>query len=194
MTLKSYNFFGLAVCFLFSMSCQKKEQIVRPDDSISKQNNMFGELSKMWIFEPKALTPEAQNYLNEWEEWRVFNEEIKNKPVATVSAFQLKSKQLTEKVLALENNLPAFYQKSEIISRLKVFLTHFQSLDMYLHLNDIPVKKVKYYLTEINKTWQSLADKMNELQYKSVIPKEEGEALMMMQNDTINQKTLELSK
>ena len=190
--LNKYIF--LFASFILLISCKEEVQTINTKDSVNKQKAVFKDVSQLWVFTPKTLTPEAQNYLNNWEEWRVFNEETNKKPVATISAFQQKSKLLTEKVMALENTLPVFYQKSEIKARLKVLLSHFQSLEMYLQLNNIPVKKVKFYLTEINKEWQALVDKMNELQYKSVIPKEEGEMQMIKLSDTVNQKSLDYKK
>lgn len=194
MTFKLYKLF-LIVLVLFTMNnCKNKEQTLSVKDPESKQIDVFGEVSKLWQFSTTELTPAAQIYINGWEEYRVFNEETKTKPLATISAFQQKSKSLTEKVSLLENTLPPFYQTPAIKSRLKVLTTHFQSLDMYLHLDNIPVKKIKYYLTEINQSWRDLHDKMNEIQYKSVIPKEEGEQQMIKLNDTIKDKSSENEK
>jgi len=187
MNFKLYRLFYLII--ILSIGCEKPEkETISKNDAEKKQNEVFDELSKQWQFTAKTINPEAQVYLNNWEEWRVFNEEISKKPVSTVSAFQKKSKSLTEKVSALENSLPEFYQKQEIRSRLKVLLTQFHALELYIHLDNIPIKKVKFYLDQINKEWQSLIDKMNEIQYKSVIPKEEGEVLLLQKNDTLNNK------
>jgi hypothetical protein len=190
--LNKYIFLFFSLILL--INCKEEVQTISTKDSVNKQNEVFKEVSQLWVFTSKTLTPEAQNYLNNWEDWRIFNEETNKKPIATISAFQQKSKLLTEKVMALENTLPVFYQKPEIKARLKVLLSHFQSLEMYLQLNNIPVKKVKFYLTEINKEWQALVDKMNELQFKSVIPKEEGEMQMIKLSDTVNQKSLDFKK
>lgn len=192
MTTKFYKIlcFGF-ISFVF-WNCQSDQNVtVSLSDSEVRQNEVFHEVSKHWQFTSKELTTEAQNYLNNWEEWRAFHEEAKTKPLATLSAFKQKSQLLTERVAALESSIPEFYQNPQIKTRLKVLLTNFQSLDMYLHLDDVPLKKVKYYLAEINKNWQQLIEKMNELQYKSVIPKEEGEINAIIMKDTLSKKNLD---
>jgi|688.fasta_scaffold00616_14 hypothetical protein len=186
----TFRLYSLLYFFIaLGIGCQEgAEETISKNASQKKQKDVFDDVSNHWQFTPKTLNPEAQVYLSNWEEWRVFNEEVSKKPVATISAFQKKSKSLTEKVAALETTLPEFYQKQEIKARLKVMMSHFQALEMYIHLDNIPIKKVKYYLDEINKEWQSITDKMNEIQYKSVIPNEEGEVLLLQKNDTLTKK------
>ena len=138
----------------------------------------------MWQFQFPSARPEVTATLNTWNAWRQFEIELLQKPKSTLSAFQLKTKNIATKADALVTTIPFEYNKPQVLSRITALNTKLKSLEMYLHLNVIPEQKIAKLIPEINEEIKGLYSQWDEIIIKKAIPKEIGEDLMLQALDT----------
>jgi hypothetical protein len=175
--------------FLFSflvLSCQNdnQERILEQRNEAKKREAIFNTIDQAWNFNIPTMAFGAQAIANSWSEWRSFVNEINLKPKSTIGAFQKKASVLSKKVTDLNNNIPSKYNLPQIRSRISVLTTKIKSLDLFIHLNQIPDKKVTSILTDISIEITSLQMQMNEIISKSLIPMEEYESDIIRMKDT----------
>ncbi len=176
----SFIFFVIALS-----SCQDDKQHLIDAQKIAKKNEaVFKNISKMWQFQFPSARPEVTATLNTWNAWRQFEIELLQKPKSTLSAFQLKTKNIATKADALVTTIPFEYNKPQVLSRIAALNTKLKSLEMYLHLNVIPEQKVAKLIPEINEEIKGLYSQWDEIIIKKAIPKEIGEDLMLQALDT----------
>ena len=72
----------------------------------------------------------------------------------------------------------------EIKSRIAVLTTKVNSVNLYIHLNQIPDKKIVQLVQEINAEVASIQWQLDEIRRKSEIKTEEGESDMLKMLDT----------
>jgi hypothetical protein len=171
---------------LFFFSC-KEENTTRTAENkkdAQKKENTFKSINQSWNFVINDLNPEAQEQFKNWKEWNAFLAELKQKPKSSMGAFQKKSKTLTAKAFELNNNIPAKFATPAIKSRISVLLTQFQSLDLYINLQEIQREKVVTLIPEINTALNSLVLQLDEIVRKSHIPLEQGESDIIKMLDT----------
>ena len=92
------------VCVLFIFtSCQNNDQNRATENKkeLEKRELKFKNIEKAWVFYDSPLTEASENSTASWNEWRLFLEELAQKPKKTIGAFQQKSKAITKKALAL---------------------------------------------------------------------------------------------
>jgi hypothetical protein len=166
-------------------SCQDDKQHLIDAQKIAQKNEaVFKNISKMWQFQFPSARPEVTATLNTWNAWRQFEIELLQKPKSTLSAFQLKTKNIATKADALVTTIPFEYNKPQVLSRIAALNTKLKSLEMYLHLNVIPEQKVAKLIPEINEEIKGLCSQWDEIIIKKAIPKEIGEDLMLQALDT----------
>jgi hypothetical protein len=166
-------------------SCQDDKQHLIDAQKIAQKNEaVFKNISKMWQFQFPSARPEVTATLNTWNAWRQFEIELLQKPKSTLSAFQLKTKNIATKADALVTTIPFEYNKPQVLSRIAALNTKLKSLEMYLHLNVIPEQKVAKLIPEINEEIKGLYSQWDEIIIKKAIPKEIGEDLMLQALDT----------
>jgi hypothetical protein len=175
--------------FLFSflvLSCQNdnQERILEQQKEAKKREVIFNNINNAWNFNVPTMETGAQVIANNWTEWRSFVNEINLKPKSTIGAFQKKTSTLSKKVIDLYNKIPLTYNSPQIKSRISVLTTKIKSLDLFIHLNQIPDEKVIAILTDINIEINSLQMQMQEIVRKSLIPIEEGESEIIRMKDT----------
>jgi hypothetical protein len=153
------------------MEAQKKEA--------QKNEIIFTNINKGWVFQSAPINAVAENSMSFWPQWRTFMDELSQKPKSSISAFQKKSKVLTKKALELKDNIPGQYNNPAIKSRISILITNVSLLDMYLHLTQIPHKKVVKQVAEINLELIALQREMDKIDVKSKIPVEAGESEML---------------
>ena len=120
-----------------------------------------------------------------WNEFRQFLAELAIKPKKTIGAFQQKSTAISKKAMALNNNIPYQYNNPQIKSRISTLITKVRMLDLYIHLDNIPDKKVVRLIAEINIELSSLQRQMDKIVEKSKIPVEEGESDLITNDGSI---------
>ena len=133
--------------FLFSflvLSCQNdnQERILEQQKEAKKREVIFNNINNAWNFNVPTMETGAQVIANNWTEWRSFVNEINLKPKSTIGAFQKKTSTLSKKVIDLYNKIPLTYNSPQIKSRISVLTTKIKSLDLFIHLNQIPDEKV----------------------------------------------------
>ena len=122
--------------------------------------------------------------MTSWTEFRQFLEELGQKPGKTLVSYQKKAVELSKKVVLLNNNIPYQFQQPQIKSRIGTLITKVRLLDLFIHLDAIPDKKVVVLISEINAELVSLQRQMDKITEKSKIPVEEGESDMLRMLDT----------
>lgn len=181
--------YKLAVCcslilVLFSCKNEDQKRFAENRKEVQKKEVILTNIQKGWVFYDTPVTEASENSLSSWNEWRIFLAELAQKPKKTIAAFQQKSKALTKKVMALTAQIPIQYDKPQIRSRIGTLITKVQMLDLYIHLDNIPDKKVIQLVAEINLELVSLQRQMDKIVEKSKIPIEEGESDLLRMMDT----------
>ena len=176
-------FFSL-IFFLLSCKDDNQKRIAENEKEIQRREIIFTIVQKGWVFYDTPVTEASENSLATWSEWRIFLAELAQKPKKTIGAFQQKSKSLTKKAMALNDNIPFEFSKPQIKSRISTLITKVQMLDLFLNLDNIPYKKVTQLVAEINLELVSLQRQMDKIVDKSNIPVEEGESDLLKMMDT----------
>ncbi|WP_396197079.1 hypothetical protein [Flavobacterium sp.] len=181
--------------FMLLCSCQEDAQHHLDAQKIAQKNEaVFKNISKMWQFQFPSARPEITATLNTWNAWRQFEIELLQKPKSTLSAFQLKTKNIASKADALTASIPEEYNKPQVLSRFAALNTKLKSLELYLNLRVIPEQKVAQLIPEINEEIKGLYNQWDEILIKKAIPKEIGEALMLQALDTARNARPDLMK
>jgi hypothetical protein len=183
MPFKSFYFLLIP---LFLVSCQNnnKELIVEQLKEAQKREVVFSTIERGWVFDISPIEATTQAKINNWVEWRNFLTEINQKPKSTIGAFQKKAADLSKKAMDLQVNIPLEFNKQQIRSRISVIITKVKSLDLYIHLRQIPEKKVIKLVNELNTEIDYFQLQMEEIVKRSQIPVEEGEQDLIMMKDT----------
>jgi len=169
-----YTFFLLV---LFA-SCKDDSQkrTAENDKEIKKKELVFTNINKGWVFYDTPINETAEASVASWNEFRTFLAELALKPKRTLGAFQQKSTAISKKAMALNDNIPSEYNQPQIKSRIATLITKVRLLDLFIHLDDVPDKKVVKVISEINNELASLQRQMDKIVEKSKIPTEEGES------------------
>ncbi|MES2747496.1 MAG: hypothetical protein V4648_03910 [Bacteroidota bacterium] len=181
--------YKLAVCcslilVLFSCKNEDQKRIAENKKEVLKREVILTNIQKGWVFYDTPVTEASEKSMTNWNEWRIFLAELAQKPKKTIAAFQQKSTSLTKKVMELTVQIPIQYDKPQIRSRIGTLITKVQMLDLYIHLDNIPDKKVTQLVAEINLELVSLQRQMDKIVEKSKIPIEEGESDLLRMMDT----------
>lgn len=176
-------FFSL-IFLLLSCKDDNQKRIAENEKEIQRREIIFTNIQKGWVFYDTPVTEASENSVATWSEWRIFLAELAQKPKKTIGAFQQKSKSLTKKAMALNDNIPFEFSKPQIKSRISTLITKVQMLDLFLNLDNIPDKKVTQLVAEINLELVSLQRQMDKIVDKSNIPVEEGESDLLKMMDT----------
>lgn len=168
------------------MSCKNNDtkRILEQQKDLKKKTLVFENINKSWIFYIPELQPQSQILIANWTEWRLFLEELRQKPKSSIGAFKKKSKKLTQKTSDLTNTLPQQINISAIKSRIAVLNTQIRMLDLYMNLQNIPDQKVALLIPEINAAILSFSQQLEEIIRKNTIPMEKGESDMLKMLDT----------
>ena len=171
---------------LLIVSCQNDNKllIIEQQKEAQKKEVVFNNINRGWVFDISPIEPVTQDKINGWMEWRAFLTEINQKPKSTIGAFQKKASALSKKVVDLHNNIPAEFNKPQIKARIAVITTKIKSMDLFIHLNQIPSGKVVKLISEINTEIDYFQLQLEEIVKRSQIPMEEGEEDIIRMKDT----------
>ena len=181
-----FNFPIIFIFFFVFISCNNNDEKRNEENAraAKKKELIFENINKAWQFNGEPLNSASQSLTSNWTEWRIFLSEIAQKPKSTMGAFQQKAANLSKKVLDLNKNIPPQFNKPEIKSRISVLVTKINSLDLFIHLNQIPDQKVIALIAGINTELSFLQLQMDEIVRKSKIQMEDGEQDMIRMLDT----------
>jgi len=175
----------LFLVVLTQFSCKDNDERLADNLRDAKKKELiFKTIDKGWIFIDTPINSVSEATMNTWPEWRAFIGELSIKPKKTITAFQKKSKSLSTKVMALNNNIPAQFNTPQIRSRIATLITQVRMLDLYINLDKVSDKKVIQLVAEINLEMVSLQRQMDKIVEKSKIPMEAGESELLMMLDT----------
>jgi hypothetical protein len=176
----------LALMLFFTLSCKDDDaqRTAEKLKDVKKREAVFATLEKSWHFNTGSLSAQAQAAAKDWAEWRLFLAELRQKPKSSTDAFRKKAKAITTKVTALQNNLPAVFNKPEVKARLTALKVTVQSLDLYVNLDDVPADKVVNCIREINLTINSTERQLEEIIAAGNVRMEQGESDMIRMLDT----------
>ena len=177
--LYSLSFFVLAL-----ISCENENQQLEAQKVAQKNEAVFKNISKMWQFNFPSARPEVASTLDQWNEWRQFEIEMLQKPQSTLSAFQMKTKNLSKQVDTLALTVPFEYNKPQVLSRITTLNTKLKSLETFMNLRVIPEQRIAKLIPEINEEIKGLYKQWDEIIIKKAIPMEIGEELMLQALDT----------
>jgi hypothetical protein len=183
MKYKLISFF-LLLFVLNSCQDNNEKRLVENKKAAEKKELIFSNINKGWVFYDTPINTTSEVSVASWTELRLFLAELAQKPKKTIGAFQKKSSEISKKAMALSNNIPYNFSKPQIKSRISVLITKVRLLDLFIHLDNIPDKKVVLLIAEINKELVSLQRQMDKIVEKSKIPVEEGESDLLKMMDT----------
>jgi hypothetical protein len=177
------------VCFAGSLtlvSCQEdpKIRLLEQEKEAKKQEVIFNNINKGWNFNSSPINPTAGSLTNNWAEWRMFLNELGQKPKSSIGAFKQKAKTLSKKGADLNNNIPPQFAVPEVKSRIAAINTKINSINLYINLQQIPDTQIVKLVQEINTEVASLQFQLDEITRKSNIKIEEGENDMLRMLDT----------
>src|SRR6187431_1669054 len=175
----------LFLVILIQFSCKDNDERLADNLKDAKKKELiFKTIDKGWNFMDSPINTVSEATLKTWPEWRALMAELSIKPKKTITAFQKKSKTLSNKVMALNNNIPAQFNTPQIRSRIATLITQVRMLDLYINLDKVSDKKVTQLVAEINLEMVSLQRQMDKIVEKSKIPMEAGESELLMMLDT----------
>ena len=170
-------FFGF-----FSCKEEKQDQLIV---EMEKKNAMaFEKISKAWVINIPPQSPEVQMEISKWKEWQSFEQDLKQKPKASISAFKLKVEALQKKSDSLHLFVPAKFNEPQVRSRIIAMQTKLQALDTYFSLDIVPQDKVERLIRELNQEILAFYSQCEELIIKNKIPVEDGEKELINALDT----------
>lgn len=180
------SFSTLLFLLVFLSSCQEdpKVRALEQEKETQKREVVFTNINNGWNFNSQPLNQTSSELRTNWAEWRVFLNELGQKPKSSIGAFQQKAKTLSKKAAELNNNIPIKYNIPEVKSRIAVLTTKVNAVNLYIHLNQIPDKKIVQLIQEINTEVASMQWQLDEIKRKSEIKTEDGEGDMLRMLDT----------
>jgi len=180
------SFSTLLLLLLFLSSCQEDPKVrdLEQKKETQKREVIFTNINKGWNFNAQPINETSRELTTIWTEWRVFLNELGQKPKSSIGAFQQKAKALSKRATELNNNIPINYNLPEINSRIAVITTKINAINLYIHLNQIPDKKILQLVQEIHVEVASMQWQLDEIKRKSEIKMEEGESDMIRMLDT----------
>ncbi|MDN3678319.1 hypothetical protein QWY90_13480 [Flavobacterium paronense] len=178
--------FFSTLLLVFLCSCQEdpKARALEQEKETQKREVIFTNINKGWNFNSQPTNETSKELTTYWSEWRVFLNELGQKPKSSIGAFQQKAKTLSKRALELNINIPFQYNLPEVKSRIAVVTTKINAINLYIHLNQIPDKKIVQLVQEVNTEVASLQAQFNEIKAKSEIKIEDGEGDMIRMLDT----------
>lgn len=176
--------YSLLFLVFILFACESENQQVEAQRVAQKNEAVFKNISKMWQFHFPNPRPEVNATLNRWNEWRQFEIEMLQKPQSTLTAFQMKTKNLSSKADTLALTIPSEYNKPQVLSRITTLNTKLKSLETFMNLRVIPEQRIAKLIPEINEEIKGLYNQWDEIIIKKAIPKEIGEDLMLQALDT----------
>ena len=180
------SFSTLLLLLIFLTSCQEdpKVRALAQEKEMQKREVIFANINKGWSFNSQPINQTSSELRTNWAEWRVFLNELGQKPKSSIGAFQQKAKTLSKRATELNNNIPIIYSIPEVKSRIAVLTTKVNAVNLYIHLNQIPDQTIVQLIQEINTEVASMQWQLDEIKRKSEIKTEDGEGDMLRMLDT----------
>lgn len=179
-------YFSSLILLVLLSSCQDdpKARALEQEKETQKREVIFNNINNGWNFNWMPSNDTSRSLMLQWNEWRVFLNEIGQKPKSSIGAFQQKAKTLSKRAAELNNNIPIQYNIPEVKSRIAVIATKINAINLYIHLNQIPDKKIVQLVQEVNEQLASMNAQLDEIKRIKEIKIEDGEGDMLRMLDT----------
>lgn len=164
---------------VFSCKNDSEQHEIEITRAKKEKELVFNNINKAWNFNRRKLTPASQSIASNWNEWRLFTDELYQKPKGTIGAFKRKTTSLVSKTEVLQTTIPEKLNKRQTKSRLATLITKVKALHMFINLDRIPEKKVLQLVRDLNLEVNAFQDQIEETVRRSQIQLEEGEAEMI---------------
>jgi hypothetical protein len=171
---------------LLVSSCQedpKKRELMQLKEQ-QKREVIFNTINNGWNFNTFPINETARSLTSNWTEWRLFLNELSQKPKSSLGAFQQKAKALSKRADDMNHSVPMSYDLPEVKSRISVIATKINLINLYIHLHQIPDEKIVQLVQETNIELVTFQQQLDKITRKSQIKMEEGEADMIQMLDT----------
>ncbi|WP_413999667.1 hypothetical protein ACMDB5_03665 [Flavobacterium sp. W1B] len=178
------SYFLFLIVLLSSCKDENQKRLSDNQKNAEKREVVFSKIKKGWVFNDTPINTATEGSVTTWNELRLFLAELAQKPKKSIEAFQEKSAAISKKAMALNDNVPAEFNKPQIKSRIATLITKVRLLDLFIHLDNIPAEKVVQLVAEINLELISLERQMDKIVTKNKIPLEQGESELMKMMDT----------
>ena len=183
------NFCKLLIVSVFSSILffsfkQNDEQVLLVEKMEKKNRESFEQINKAWQLNIPVTSPEVRTVLNQWQDWKNFEEELQQKPKSSISAFKQKVLNLVTKSTTLHTNVPPNFNVPQVRSRIVALQTKILALDTYFSLDVVPHEKVQNLIAAINKELHAFYMQCEEIIIKNSIPTEIGEPKIISISDT----------
>lgn len=188
--MRKFLMFMLFGVFLFS--CEDDTTEAENKRALAKNKAAFNIINGAWNLTVPQASPIVSGVLANWNAWQQFAIEVNQKPKNNLTAFQLKTKNLSSKIDSLSFNIPFEFDKPQVKSRIAALSTKIKMLDAYIHVTDVPQQKIKTVIFEINIEIASVLNQCEEIMIIKQIPKEAGEDYMIRALDTTRNANPEL--
>lgn len=185
--MKFFTYCLAATLAILLVSCGEEDQ-VRQAETLKYQkynDSILKIIDSHWRFAIPSMNPKTSQQTENWNEWQQFRDELAQKPTGSLTAYRQKTKNLVTKAEQLKSNIPQFFNKPQVRSRIGVIIIKMKSLSTYINLDAIPDKKVTALISEITRETVSMQSQLDELIRISEIPKEMGEEEMLRALDTV---------
>ena len=186
--MKHFLYF-IIVFFVITGCSNNQKQNELSEKNAQKSAAVFLAISKKWDFTFPKTSSSIQTTLNNWNEWMQFQKELEQKPKTTLLAFQMKISNVSLKSDSLSLTVPERFNIPQVRSRLVALKTKINALDTYLHLQEIPEKRVFKLIENINSEIKGVYSQLDEILIKQAIPREIGEDDMIKALDTSRMAT-----
>lgn len=185
--MKFLNLLFTLLLSLSVLSCEDEEKQHHEETVRAEKANdsLLNVIKEKWAFNLPELNTKTNAKVDNWNEWQQFKTELEQSPTGAISAYRQKTKSLVKAAENLKNNIPVFFDKPQVKSRIDVIITKTKSLYTYMNLTTIPDKKVTSLINELSTETISLQSQLEELVRISEIPKEMGEEEMLRALDTV---------
>lgn len=179
-------YFSVLLLLVLFSSCQddSKVRAIEQQKEDQKREAVFNRINSGWNFNWQPSNETSRGLTSNWAEWRLFLNELEKKPKSSIGAFQQKAKTLSKKALELNNNIPMQYNIPEVKSRIAVIATKVNSINLYIHLGQIPDTKIVTLVQEINTELVSMNAQLDEIKRRGEVKMEDGEVDMIRMLDT----------
>lgn len=179
-------YFSSLLLLILLSSCQDdpKARALEQEKETQKREAIFKNISNGWNFNWLPTNEASRGLMLQWNEWRVFVNEISQKPKSSIGAFQQKAKTLSKRAFELNNNIPVQYDVPAVKSRIAAITTKINAINLYIHLNQIPDKKIVQLVQEVNEQLASMNAQLDEIKRIKEIKIEDGEGDMLRMLDT----------
>jgi hypothetical protein len=172
-------------CCLILISCKKNDEQVLLIENLERKNQeSFEQINKAWQLNIPVASLEVRSVLNQWQDWKNFEEEIQQKPKSSISAFKQKVLNLVAKSASLHFNVPPNFNIPQVRSRIVALQTKILALDTYFSLDVVPHEKAQNLIAAINKELHAFYMQCEEIVIKNRIPTEIGEPKIISISDT----------